>query len=152
MQVTLPISKSAVQLRDFIPHKVVLAFNEAMFKGVQISSAVMNPTKEEMLAEFGADVMRQADELDEPAHSKRLAELREQYVGRKMEMKGMTLGNAQEANLLRVVGMVQTINGAASTREAIEELPHDDVLFLLAEIEKISEMQEAKKALPQHGN
>lgn len=152
MNVLLPVSGSAVVLRDFVPHKVVLAYNDAMYKGVQIKSSAVSATKEELGQEFGLTTLQELEELPPGPYEKKLAELREEYLRRQMDVEGLTLGNVQEANVRKVAGMVVQIGGVAATREAVEDLPTEDVEFLLERIEEISDAARQKKASAQHGS
>ena len=149
MQVTLPHSGKTVVLRDFVPHKVVVHANEALYKGVQIKSHAMSPTKEELQQEFGIKAIQELNEMEGDAYEKRLAELKESFLRRKVEMEGMTLGNVEEANIRKVSGIVEKIDDTPATRELVEELPHDDFGFLLAKYEEIFAGEDQKKSSAQ---
>jgi hypothetical protein len=146
MQVNLPIIGKSAILRDFIPHRVVLAYNEAMYKGVKIKQSAVSATKEELLQEFGPETIRSLDELPASEYDKKFAELREDYLRRHMEMEGMELGNVQEANLRKLEGMVLEIGGEPATRQTIEDLPTEDVETLIEAVEGIAAETRKKKA------
>ena len=146
MQVTLPRSGKKADLRDFVPHRVVVDANEALYKGVQIKSHAMSPTKEELQEEFGVEVIASLDSVDGEAYEKKLALLKEEFLRRKVEMDGMTLGNVQEANIRKVAGITQKLDGIEATRDAVEDLPHDDFAFLLTKYEEIFAGNDQKKS------
>jgi hypothetical protein len=149
MQVKLPISEQMAEIRDFVPHRVATEFQDEagkMLRGLPADLVQRVPSKEELLAEFGPEEMAALDALKEGEYDERLKLLQQEYVGRKVAASGVDIGSAHEANLVKVTGMVLRIGDAEASREMILDLPHEDVLFLLEEIEKVWDEQRKKKS------
>jgi hypothetical protein len=151
MQFNLPTSGLSATIRDFLPHKVVASYNEAMYRGVKIKPGTVSATKEELLKEFGPETIRSLDQLTDNEYDKRLAELREDYLRRNMEMEGMTLGNVEEANMRKVVGMLTDLGGKPATRDDVDELPHQDFETILEKIEGVADAASKKKHKDREG-
>lgn len=146
MRFHLPIFGQDAEIRDFIPHKVVVAYNEAMYRGVQIKSTAVTATKEELLKEFGPETIAALDAMPPAEYEAKFSELRQEYLRRSMDLQGMTMGNVEEANMRKVVGMVLTIAGKQVTRETIEELPHEDFELILEKVQEVADASSKKKA------
>jgi hypothetical protein len=144
---TLPLTEQEVEIRDFMPHGVNAKVQEAMFSGVNIGSQVISPSKEDLLNEFGADVMKELDSLPEPEYKKRLDSLRVDFVRRNMKLDGIGIRNAENANAARIEGMVLLVDGKKPESGWADELPEADYQTLLSEIGKVENV-EGKKKLP----
>jgi len=141
MQFLLPISELSVTIRDFVPHRVAVAFNDAAYKALNVDQSVIGRqvTKDELLSEFGVEAIRKLDELPPGEYEKELSRLREQYVGSRIKAVDITC--IQKANMVKVTGMV-----TGMTEEQILDLPHEDVLFILEKIEEVWNNQRKKKS------
>lgn len=115
-----------------------------MLEGVDIGSQVLGCTKEELVQEFGPDRMKEVDALPDSEHKKQMQMLREEFMRRRMNVRGLSLKNAEEANLRRVEGMVLEVDGKTdiNIRQWANDLRESDFQFLL---ERILELENDPK-------
>jgi len=139
MEFTLPFSKEKAIIRDFMPHGVHSAVQRAMLKGVEIKQSSLNPTKEDLIREFGVEEIQKLDGLQPGKYEKRHKELKELFVARNTEMKGMGLENVEEANMILLEGMVKTIAEKPVTRDTLNELHQKDFEALVGHVNSIDD-------------
>jgi hypothetical protein len=142
VQFSLPVTKQVVQIRDYMPHGVVSKVQEAMFQGVNIASDVLTPSKEQLHAEF-PERMAEINGLPEKEYQKALQAVRSEYAQRKMKFEGLSLKNAEEANVRRIEGMVTQPED--KLREWANNLPEKDFQTILQKIEAVENGEDAKK-------
>jgi len=137
MTFDLPRSKKTVVLKDFIPHGVHAKVQAALTRNMKIDPTMLNPTKEQLLQEFGADEFAKLNELPQADYEKRLVEMRSDFVRRNIKIESLSLENAEEANMHRCVGMVESLDGKAPYKDDINNLPEEDVQEILRKINEI---------------
>lgn len=144
-QITLPVTKAVVTIRNYVPHGVARRFQQAMFKGLNINFADMKPGIEELAEHFGEETMRKVDSLPEGQRAGRLKQMENEYMQDKMQLEGIALANAMDANTVKVVGMITSIqkeNGDFLkmddlTETYVDDLPEEDFQAVLGEINKL---------------
>ena len=149
VQLTLKHTKTDVLLKGYVSHGVATAYQQQLFKGVKANLKDMQPTKEDLVDEFGEDKIRQLDELPEDEYNVQFKQLSGEYAMRKMQMDEIGLHNVELANVILVTGLVKLWNGKEFLTEELEEkvnnLPEPDYQQLLA---KASEIQKSPLAEP----
>lgn len=138
MRFPLPVTKQEAEVREFVPHGVYARFQAAAMKGVKIDIRAGGATKEELLVEFGAEEMRALDSLPPGEHEKKLKSLKEEYVKRHTDLSGVTLADAEEANLVLLEGMVISLGGSPASRDALNALPELDYQTLLQRVTTVA--------------
>lgn len=141
MKLSLPISGTEVEIMDFVPHRVAAPFIEASQKAIDPSLLSREITKQELMADFGTDAIKELEELKEPEYSERLKFLKAEYLKRRM--KSVDMAVIHEANRKKIVGMLVT------PIPPLDELPHEDVEAILEAIEKVWDDQRKKKLAAQ---
>lgn len=145
----LPITNTSVELKPYMPHGVYAKVQEIALRGIKIDTRSAQATKEELLHEFGKEEMERVDALPQKEHDARLSEMRQEYLRRRIHLDSSAIAAAEDANIARIEGMVETVDGnkIANIREWADTLPEPDFQALLREIENIEANPEWKKNL-----
>ena len=144
MEVNLSVIGQIAKLRDWVPHKVAAKASEEMFRGVQIGQQALGVTKAQLIDEFGGEAVEKLDSLKESDYRKRFEEMKNEYLQRKLEMKGLELGNIERANMAKVEGMVLEIDGKKPSRDVLENLPQKDFEKILSAIQEIESQEDTE--------
>lgn len=139
MKFQLPSSKTEAVIRDYIPHGVHAKVQGILTRNLKVDFSSLNPTKEQLLQEFGKDEMESLDALTGAEYDKALAQLNGKYVTRQIKVEQFSLESAEEANVAKVEGMTISLNGKPATREDIDNLPESDYQLLLQRINEIEQ-------------
>jgi len=140
MEITLPYCKKKAVLKDFIPHGVAAAHQQAMFKGMKMNMGDFNPDKGDLVEKFGEKVMKKLDAMPEKEYDVEFRRLQGELLASKMDIDGVGLGNIEAANMSKILGMVKEVDGKKPDEETINDLEQSDyqkIMETIAEIENV---------------
>lgn len=146
-QIALPYSKDTVTTKDFISHGAVVKWQQSMFKDVKADYGSLQPTKDDLIDEFGPEAINELETLDGPAYEKRFKELQGKYIATKMDIQSLGVQNMEEANMQLILAVVTSVKKEDKElwptdddkrREFINDLHQKDYQFL---IDTISELE-----------
>lgn len=139
--ITLPFSKKKAAIKDYVSHGAQVAYQKAMFQGVNVNFANFKPSMEDLTEQFGAEEMKRIDAIPNDEERKmQIAALTEKYILSKVKMEDVGLANIESANSAKMLMMVVEIDGKKPTNEDINDLHQDDYLTILRKIEEIEKL------------
>lgn len=152
MKIILPYNKKEVVLKEYIPHGVTTRFQQTIFKGVKTNLGSLNPDKGDLADAFGVERIQALDKMKEKEYDAELKKLQSEFITHKIELDDGGIGNMEEANMVKVLGMVISIGGKSIERENVDELHESDYMAIMEAITEIENLPLEKESSKESGN
>ncbi len=151
MEITLPYSGKKVVLKEYIPHGIASKFQQTMFRGVKTNLGALNPDKADLIEAYGEKRIKEIDKLPGNEYESALRKLKSEYVTKQMELDDAGLSNMEEANMVKILGMVIQLDGKEPKKEDIEELAEPDYHAIVEAILEIENRPLESKSSMEYG-